>query len=70
MGREANGLDLQTSLATCRCPGVTGLFPRLPGRRDWNAALLVSRTDQNQNLSSLSTPEVIRLEPSAQAETL
>jgi len=44
--------------------------PRLPGRRDWNAALLVSRTDQNQNLSSLSTPEVIRLEPSAQAETL
>ena len=59
VGREENRVGLQTSLATCRCPGVTGLFPGLPGRRDLNSALLISRTDQNQNLSFLSTPEVI-----------
>ena len=70
MGREAYGVDLQMSVAMCRCPDVTGLFPGLPGRRDWNSALLVSGTDQNQNLSSLSTPEVIRHKPSGQAETL
>ena len=70
MGREANGVDLQMSVAMCRCPDATGLFPGLPGRRDWNSALLVSRTDQNQNLSSLSTLEVIRHKPSGQAETL
>jgi hypothetical protein len=70
VGREAYGVDLQLSVAMCRCPDVTGLFPGLPGRRDWNSPLLVSRTDQNQNLSSLSTPEVICLKPSAQAETL
>ena len=29
-GRGAKGVDLQTSPATCRHPGVTGLFPGLP----------------------------------------
>ena len=44
-------------------PRHYGIFPGLPGRKDWNSALLVSLTDQNQNLSSLSTPEVICLQP-------
>lgn len=54
------------SVAMCRCPGITGLFLG-QGREDWNS-LLVSGTDQNPEFELSVNKEIIRLEPSAQAE--
>ena len=47
--RGVKGVDLQTSPATCRYPGITGLYPGPPEKRDWNSALLETRPDQKQN---------------------
>ena len=65
-GRRAGvkGVALQTSPATYRHPGVTGLFPGPPEKGGLG---LGPTRNQNQN-SSLCQEEVISLQTSAQAE--
>ena len=58
--RGANGVALQTSPATCRHPGVTGLFPGLPEK----GGLELGPT----GIRVLCQEEVISLQSSAQAE--
>ena len=58
--RGAKGVALQTSPATCRHPGVTGLFPGLPEK----GRLELGPT----GIRVLCQEEVISLQSSAQAE--
>ena len=49
-------MALQTSPDTWRCPGVTGLFPGLPGREEGNSTLPENGNQiPDQNSSSLPT---------------
>ena len=57
---------LQTSPATCRHPGVTGLFPGLPEK----GGLELGPTRNQTRIRVLCQEEVISLQPSAQAEAL
>ena len=50
-GEGAKGVALQTSPATYRYPGVTGLFPGLPEK---GGLELGPTRNQNQNLSFLA----------------
>ena len=50
--RGTKGVALQMSPATCRYPGITGLYPGPPEKGDWDSALPEIRPDQNQNSSS------------------
>ena len=61
-GKGARGVALRTSPATCRHPGVTGLFPGLPE----NGGLELSPT----GIRVLCQEEVVILQSSAQAEAL
>ena len=59
-------MDLQTSPATCRHPGITGLFPGLPEK----GGLELSPTRSQTRIQVLCQEEVISLLSTAQAEAL
>ena len=65
--RGAKGVALQTSPATCRHPGVTGLFPGLPEK---GGLELGPTRNQTKKIGVLCQEEVISLQSSAQAEAL
>ena len=60
-GGGTKRVALQMSLATCRHPGVMGLFPGLLGREDGNSALSETRYWTRTRILVLCPQEVIRL---------
>lgn len=56
-GERTKGVALQAAPATCRNPGVTGLFSRVTGKGGWELG-----PHRNQLSPGLRQREVIRLQ--------
>ena len=63
-------MALQTSPATCRYPGVMGLYPRPPEKEELELGLTRNQTRIEPEFELSAKKEVISLQSSAQAEAL